>query len=110
MDSLVEIIVKGKGSTISSDFLEPIYIPYDAYTAQLGLKSFATFNNIPNVIKGKNNQVKIKVPGSTSWNVFALETGAYELKVITQQIIEWITVRFPTLLKLHDWYGPVQNL
>ena len=72
MDNLVEIIVKGKGSKISSDFYEPIIIPQETHIAQIGLKSFASFNNVPNIVKGKNNQLKIKVPGSKSWHVFAL--------------------------------------
>ena len=100
---------KGKGSSISSDFYEPINIPSDAYTAQIGLKNFTTFNNIPNIVKGKNNQVKIKVPASKSWYVFGLETGAYELKVIAQQIREWIMVQFPSLKKVKEDFKLIGN-
>ena len=60
MDDSLEIIVKGKGSDISNDFYEPINIPIEEYEAKLGVKSFATFNNIPNVVAGRNNQLKIK--------------------------------------------------
>ena len=109
MDNLIEIIVKGKGSTISSDFREPIVVPYDTDNAQIGLKNFTTFNNIPNIVKGKNNQLKIKVPGSKTWHVFALETGAYELKVIAQQIIEWITVTYPELKKVKENFQLIGN-
>ena len=108
MDSLIEVILKGKGSKISSDFHEPILIPPDV-NAQIGLKNFATFNNIPNVVKGKNNQLKIKVPNSESWYVFSLETGAYELKVIAKQIEEWILVKFPKLKKVKEDFGLVGN-
>ena len=97
MDNLIEIIVRGKGSKISSDFCEPIIIPSELYTAQIGLKNFTKFNNIPNIVKDRNNQLKIKVPGDKEWHVFTLETGAYELKVIAEQMVEWITVRFPKL-------------
>ena len=58
MDNLIEIILKGKGSKISSDFAEPIIIPSEQFIAQIGVKIFTTFNNIPNIVKGKNNQVK----------------------------------------------------
>ena len=109
MDNLIEIIVKGKGSNIGSDFFEPINIPSDSYTTQIGLKNFTTFNNIPNIVKGKNNQVKIKVPGSKSWYVFALETGAYELKVIAHQIREWIMVKFPNLKKVKEDFKLIGN-
>ena len=58
MDNL-EIIVRGKGSDISTDFYEPINIPTEVYDAKLGIKSFSTYNNIPNVVKGQNNKLKI---------------------------------------------------
>ena len=47
----VEIIVRGKGSDISTDFYEPINIPTDIYEAKLGLKGLATYNNIPNIVE-----------------------------------------------------------
>ena len=109
MDNLIEIILKGKGSKISSDFAEPIIIPSEQYIAQIGLKNFATFNNIPNIEKGKNNQIKIKVPEDKNWYVFSLETGAYELKVIGEQIIEWIKVKFPKLKNVDEKFALVGN-
>ena len=109
MDNLIEIILKGKGSKISSDFAEPIIIPSDQYNAQIGVKKFSTFNNIPNIVKGKNNQIKIKVPDIKSWAVFSLETGAYELKVIGEQINEWIKVKFPKLKNVEEKFGLVGN-
>ena len=107
MDSC-EIIVRGKGSNISSDFHEPINIPTDEYVAQLGLKSFSTYNNIPNVVQGKNNQMKIKVPGY-EYKTFALETGAYEMKVIAKQLLEWIEVTYPDLEKVEDNFKLIPN-
>ena len=109
MDNLIEIIVRGKGSKISSDFSEPIIIPSDVYSAQIGLKNFTTFNNIPNIVKDTNNQLKVKVPGDKEWRVFALETGAYELKVIAEQIVEWITVKFPKLKDVKDNFKLIGN-
>ena len=96
---LTEIILQGKGSSISSDFFAPINIPYDAFIAQIGLKNFATFNNIPNIVEGVNNQLKIKVPGDEKWYIFALDTGAYELTVVEEQIKEWILVKHKEVLK-----------
>ena len=94
MDSL-EIIVTGRGSDVSNDFPEPILIPTD-YEAKIGLKRFSTYNNIPNITKGVNNQLKIRVPGG-KYSVFSLETGAYELEVIAEQMIEWIGMSNPKL-------------
>ena len=63
MDDHIEIIVRGKGSDIQSDFYEPIQIPHETHEAKIGIKNFATFNNIPNIVDGVNNRLKIKVPG-----------------------------------------------
>ena len=97
MDVNLEIIVKGNGSDISCDFYEPIEISTDVYDAKLGVKNFSTFNNIPNIEEGRNNQLKIKVPGKTAFSVFTLATGAYELSIIAEQLLEWIGVEYPEL-------------
>ena len=107
MDSL-EIIVRGKGSDISSDFYEPINIPTEEYEAMLGVKSFSTYNNIPNVVEGRNNKMKIKVPGH-HYKVFAMDTGAYEMKVIAKQLLEWIEVTYPDLEKVEDNFKLIPN-
>ena len=95
MDDNIEFIVRGKGSDISNDFLEPIVIPIETHVAKLGLKNFATYNNIPNIEEQRNNQVLIKVPGKENYELFSLDTGAYELKIIAQQIIEWLKIKHP---------------
>lgn len=109
MDTLIEIILRGKGSSISSDFAEPLIIPVKDYQAQIGLKSFATYNNIPNVAAEKNNQIKIKVPGDNIWYTFKLETGAYELQVIAEQMVEWIKIKFPKLEDVEDKFQLLGN-
>lgn len=101
MDDHIEIIVRGKGSDIQSDFYEPIQIPYETHEAKVGIKNFATFNNIPNVVEGVNDRCKIKVPGH-EYRVFKLDTGAYELKVIAKHMVEWIQVTYPKLEKVEE--------
>lgn len=76
-DDNIELILNGKGSDISIDFYEPIVIPTEKYEAKLGLKSFSTYNNIPNIEEGKNNSLKIRVP-EHDYKVFKLDTGAYD--------------------------------
>ena len=100
-DDNIELILNGKGSDISIDFYEPIIIATEEYEAKLGLKSFSTYNNIPNVEKGRNNSLKIKVPGH-DYKVFTLETGAYELSIISSQIDEWIKLTYPELEKTEE--------
>ena len=109
MDENIEFIVRGKGSDISNDFLEPIVIPIETHLAKLGLKNFATYNNIPNIEVGRNNQIKIKVPGKDTYEIFSLETGAYELKIIAQQLIEWIGITYPELKDVEDNFKLIGN-
>ena len=101
MDNHIEIIVRGKGSDIQSDFYELIHIPYETHEAKVGIKNFATFNNIPNIVEGVNNRCKIKVPGH-EYRVFKLDTGAYELKVVARHMVEWIQVTYPKLEKVEE--------
>ena len=96
MDVNTEFILKGRGSNISCDFSESIFIPTETHDARLALKSFTTYNSIPNVEKNVNNQLKIKVPDG-DWRIFSLETGAYELSNIYLQLVEWIELKYPKL-------------
>lgn len=105
----IEIILRGKGSDISTDFYEPINIQTEIYEAKLGLKNFSTYNNIPNIVEGRNNKLKIKVPGDSTFKVFTMNTGAYELDVIGQQILEWIQVTYPHLEKVEENFKLVPN-
>ncbi len=108
MDDNVEFILKGRGSDISSDFLEPIVIPIETHVAKLGVKNFACYNNIPNIEAGKNNQVKIKVPGG-DYKLFTLDTGAYELSTIAEQLVEWIEITYPHLSDVETNFKLIGN-
>ena len=108
MDDNVEFILKGRGSDISSDFLEPIVIPIETHVAKLGVKNFACYNNIPNIEAGKNNQVKIKVPGG-DYKLFTLDTGAYELSTIAEQLVEWIEITYPHLRDVETNFKLIGN-
>ena len=108
MDVNLEFILKGEGSDVSCDFNEPILIPTDTYEAKLGLKNFATYNIIPNVELNVNNQLKIKVPGA-DYQIFALETGAYGLLVIYDQLKEWIEMKYPKLKKVEENFKLLGN-
>ena len=103
-----EIILRGKGSDISSDFHKPITIPTDFYQAKIGVKNFSTYNNIPNIVEGVNNRIKIKVPGN-DYRIFKLETGAYELSVIAKHMVNWIQVTYPKLEKVEENFALTGN-
>ena len=107
-DDNIELILNGEGSDISIDFYEPIVIPTEEFEAKLGLKSFSTYNNIPNIEDGKNNALKIKVPGH-DYKLFKLDTGAYELSLIQDQIVEWIKLSYPKLEKVEENFKLVGN-
>ena len=107
-DDNIEVILNGKGSDISIDFYEPIVIPTEEYDAKLGLKSFSTYNNIPNIEQGQNNNLKIKVPGH-DYKLFSLDTGAYELSMIYAQMVEWIKLTYPKLEKVEEDFKLIGN-
>ena len=109
MDDNIEFIVRGKGSDISNDFLEPIVIPIETYEAKLGIKNFATYNNIPNIEAGRNNRLKIKVPGDANFKLFTLDTGAYELSIIAQQLSEWVEITYPHLKNVQENFKLIGN-
>ena len=109
MDDNIEFVVRGKGSDISNDFLEPIIIPLETHEAKLGLKNFSTYNNIPNVEAGRNNKLLIRVPNTTDFKIFELDTGAYELKIIAQQIYDWIEINNPRLKDVRENFKLIGN-
>ena len=109
MDDNIEFVVRGKGSDISNDFLEPIIIPIETHEAKLGLKNFSTYNNIPNVEAGRNNKLLIRVPHTTNFKIFELDTGAYELKIIAQQIYDWIEINNPRLKDVRENFKLIGN-
>lgn len=109
VDGNIEFIIRGRGSDISNDFLEPITIPTETYEAKLGIKNFSTYNNIPNIEVGRNNQLKIKVPGDVDFKIFTLDTGAYELSIIAKQLVEWIEITYPHLKNVEENFKLIGN-
>ena len=101
-DTNLEIIVRGHGSDISIVFSDPIKIPSHIYEGKIGLKSFVTYNNIPNVVEYANNKLKIKVPGESEYIVCSLATGAYELNAISEKIQEYIEEKYPHLENVEE--------
>ena len=86
MDSLIEIILKGKGSKISSDFAEPIIIPSEQFIAQIGVRNFATFNNIPNIVKGKKIKLKSRYPVSKVGTCFPWKREPTSSKLLESKL------------------------
>ena len=52
---------------------------------------------MPNIERGKNNQRKIKVSSDKFWSVFSLEMKDHKHKVIREQIIKWMRMKFTQL-------------
>ena len=102
----IEFILNGNGSDLSIDFHEPILIPN---RAKLGLKNFVTYNNIPNITEGDNNNILIKVPGEKHYETLSLETGAYELSSVCTQIQEWLEQKYPSLKDVGENFKLIGN-
>ena len=104
---ITEFILRGKGSTLQTEFLTPIYIK-DEEIAEIGLKLFSFYNSIPNITENKNNCLQIAVPNH-SWQTVSLQTGSYELASIERELVEWIKVRFPTLKNVEQNFSLEPN-
>ena len=95
-----EYILSGYGSDISVHFPTPIKICTERYDAKIGLKSFVTYNNIPNIIDNVNNSIKILMPGYEDYITCRIETGSYKIEQIFVAIQQFIKKKRPNLKKL----------
>src|SRR5271155_3850547 len=55
--------------------------PYEA-----ALLSLDMYNSIPNIIGGKNNAFKYSIDSGSTWKIITIDTGAYELSAINNEI------------------------
>src|SRR5271165_5080757 len=53
---------------------------------EAALLSLDMYNSIPNIIEGKNNAFKYSVDDGDTWKVISINTGAYELSAINNEI------------------------
>ena len=104
----LEFILKGSGSDIRIFLPKPIII-HENSRASMGLKNFSTYNNITNIEKGRNSALKIKVPGSSEFTLFELESGAYELDSISEAIYDFIEQKFSSLKNVRQDFKLIGN-
>jgi hypothetical protein len=53
---------------------------------EAALLSLDMYNSIPNIIEGKNNAFKYSPDSGTTWKIITINTGAYELTAISNEI------------------------
>src|SRR5271166_1318475 len=53
---------------------------------EAALLSLDMYNSIPNIIEGKNNVFKYSIDNGSTWKVVSIDTGAYELTAINNEI------------------------
>ena len=81
-------ILTGKSSNFTTCFNSIILDTNKQYEA--ALLSLDTYNSIPNIIEGKNNEFKYY--NGEVWKTITLSTGAYELNAINNEIKRQIIV------------------
>src|SRR5271169_6531766 len=81
-------ILTGNSSNFSTCFNSITLDPNKQYEA--ALLSLETYNSIPNIIEGKNNEFKYY--NGEAWKTIILSTGAYELNAINNEIKRQIIV------------------
>ena len=108
-DENFDLVLRGRGSRVSVMYREPIIIPERTHVGYIGLKSFSFYNNVPNIVQGKNSKLTIFVPAAAAAaggsnadpikHTISLETGAYEISQINNAIQKWIIQTYPKLAK-----------
>src|SRR5271156_479086 len=78
----VSLILSGNSSDFTTVFNSIVLQP--PYEYEAALLSIETYNSIPNIIEGKNNLFKYF--NGQDWKVISLQTGAYELDAINNEI------------------------
>ena len=53
---------------------------------EAALLSLDMYNSIPNIIEGENNAFEYSVDNGNTWKMIAINTGAYELSAINNEI------------------------
>src|SRR5271165_2072814 len=53
---------------------------------EAALLSLDMYNSIPNIINGKNNVFEYSIDNGSTWKVITINTGAYELSAINNEI------------------------
>ena len=77
-------ILSGKTSNFVTCHNSVILDPKKEYEA--ALLSLDTYNSIPNITEGKNNIFKYSTDNGATWKTITLNTGAYELAAINDEI------------------------
>src|SRR5271156_1433639 len=78
----VSLILSGNSSDFTTVFNSIVLQP--PYEYEAALLSIETYNSIPNIIEGKNNLFKYF--NGQDWKVISLQSGAYELDAINNEI------------------------
>src|SRR5271157_3269700 len=81
-------ILTGNSSNFTTCFNSITLEPTKQYEA--ALLSLDTYNSIPNIIEGENNEFKYY--NGEAWKTIMLSTGAYELNAINNEIKRQIIV------------------
>jgi hypothetical protein len=80
----MSFILTGNSSNFTTSFNSIILDSNKQYEA--ALLSLDTYNSIPNIIEGKNNEFKYSTVRGEAWKTITLSTGAYELNAINNEI------------------------
>lgn len=76
MSSLSVTLTGTNAAALVCDFFPPIELTDGEW--YVGLLDFTTYNSIPNVVEGENNELPVLRNGTT-WDLITLPTGAYEI-------------------------------
>ena len=85
MSSVTVTVTGTDSSALVSNFFPPIALTGEGEW-YVGLLDFTTYNTIPNVIDGKNNEFPVRLESNGGWKTIKLPTGAYEIDNIERYL------------------------
>lgn len=88
MSSLTVTVTGTDPNNLVCNFFPPLELTGDWY---VGLLDFTTYNSIPNVIEGKNNEFPVLI--DEKWTIVNFPTGAYEIDDIEMYLKKELGVK-----------------
>ena len=104
------ITLSGVGPRISTKIPQPIELNHELYDYKIGLKKFQTYYAFSNITKGVNNCLSIRPGKEADFLPIALETGAYEISHINDEIIRQLKTTLPNMKEIEKCFILAPNI
>ena len=104
------ITLSDVGPHISAKLPQPIELNHALYDYKIGLKKFQTYYAFPNITKNVNNCLNIRPGKEADFLSIALETGAYEISHINDDILRQLKTNLPNIKEIEKCFNLAPNI